>query len=45
MLGRVLRLLRDPALIRVVAVAVVVGLVAVSAPVLLPLVRWVFDLL
>ena len=43
--GRVLRLLRDPALIRVLAVAVVVGLVAVSAPVLLPLVRWVLGLL
>ena len=43
--GRVLRLLRDPALLRVVAVAVVVGLVAVSAPVLLPLVRWVVGLL
>jgi hypothetical protein len=41
----VLRLLRDPALLRVVAVAVVVGLVAVSAPVLLPLVRWVVGLL
>jgi hypothetical protein len=40
-----LRLLRDPALTRVVAVAVVVALVALSAPVLLPLVRWVLDLL
>ena len=43
--GRVLRLLRDPALIRLVAVAVVVGLVAVSAPVLFPLVHWVLALL
>jgi hypothetical protein len=43
--GRVLRLLRDPALTRVLAVAVVVGLVVLSAPVLLPLVRWVFGLL
>jgi hypothetical protein len=41
----VLRLLRDPALIRVVAVTVVLGLLAVSAPVLLPLVRWVVGLL
>jgi len=41
----VLRLLRDPALLRLVAVAVVVGLVAVSAPVLFPLVRWVVNLL
>jgi hypothetical protein len=40
-----LRLLRDPALTRVVAVAVVVALVALSAPVLLPVVRWVLDLL
>ncbi len=45
MLGCVLRLLRDPALTRLVAVAIVVGLVALSAPVLLPLVRWVFGLL
>jgi len=45
MLGRVLRLLRDPALTRLVAVAIVVGLVALSAPVLLPLVRWVLGLL
>ncbi len=43
--GWVLRLLRDPAILRVVAVAVVVGLVAVSAPVLLPLVRWLVGLL
>ena len=45
MLGRVLRLLRDPALTRVVAVAIVIGLVALSAPVLFPLVRWVLGLL
>ena len=45
MLGRVLRLLRDPALTRLVAVAIVVGLVALSAPVLFPLVRWVLGLL
>jgi hypothetical protein len=45
MLGRVLRLLRDPALTRLIVVAIVVGLVALSAPVLLPLVRWVFGLL
>ena len=45
MLGHVLRLLRDPALTRVLAVAVVVGLVVLSAPVLLPLVRWVLGLL
>ena len=45
MLGPVLRLLRDPALTRLVAVAIVVGLIAVSAPVLLPLVRWVLGLL
>ena len=45
MLGRVLRLLRDPALTRLVAVAIVVGLLLLSAPVLLPLVRWVFGLL
>jgi hypothetical protein len=43
--GGVLRLLRDPALIRVVAVAVVIALVALSAPVLLPAVHWVIDLL
>ena len=42
---RVLRLLRDPAVTRVLAAAVVVGLVAVSAPVLWPAVRWVLDLL
>jgi hypothetical protein len=41
----VLRLLRDPAVTRVVAVVVVVGLIAVSAPVLWPVVRWVIDLL
>jgi hypothetical protein len=45
MLDGVLRLLRDPALIRVVAVVIVVGLIALSAPVLLPLVRWVLGLL
>jgi hypothetical protein len=45
MLGRVLRLLRDPALTRLVVAAIVVGLVALSAPVLLPLVHWVFALL
>jgi hypothetical protein len=45
MLDGVLRLLRDPALIRVVAVVIVVGLIALSAPVLLPLVRWVLELL
>jgi hypothetical protein len=45
MLGRVLRLLRDPALTRLVAAVIVVGLVALSAPVLLPLVHWVFGLL
>ena len=43
--GRVLRLLRDPALIRLLAVVVVVGLVALSAPVLVPLVRVVLGLL
>jgi hypothetical protein len=45
MLGRVLRLLREPALTRLLAAAIVVGLVVLSAPVLLPLVRWVFGLL
>jgi preprotein translocase subunit Sec61beta len=40
-----MRLLRDPALTRVVAVAVVVGLLVVTAPVLLPVARWVFTLL
>jgi hypothetical protein len=45
MLDGVLRLLRDPALIRVVAVVIVIGLIALSAPVLLPLVRWVLGLL
>jgi hypothetical protein len=43
--GRVLRLLRDPVVTRVLAVVVVVGLVAVSAPVLWPAVQWVIDLL
>jgi len=43
--GRVLRLLRDPALTRLLAVAVVVGLAVGSAPFLLPLVRWVVGLL
>ncbi len=43
--GRVMRLLRDPAVTRVLAVAVVVGLIAASAPVLWPIVRWVIDLL
>ena len=43
--GLVLRLLRDPGLTRVVAVAIVVGLVALSAPVLLPLAHWVLGLL
>ena len=38
-------MLRDPAVTRVLAAAVVVGLVAVSAPVLWPAVRWVLDLL
>jgi hypothetical protein len=41
----VLRLLRDPAVTRVLAVVVVVGLLAVSAPVLWPAVQWVIDLL
>jgi hypothetical protein len=41
----VLRLLRDPALTRVLAVVVVVGLLALSAPVLLPLAGWVLGLL
>ena len=45
MLGRVLRLLREPALTRLLAAAIVVGLLVLSAPVLLPLVRWVFGLL
>ena len=45
MLGRVLRLLRDPAVTRLLVVAIVVSLVALSAPVLLPLVRWVLGLL
>ena len=45
MLGRVLRLLRDPVFTRLLAAAIVVGLVALSAPVLLPLVRWVLGLL
>jgi hypothetical protein len=43
--GPVLRLLRDPALTRVLAVAVVLGLAVGSAPFLLPLARWVFGLL
>jgi len=43
--GRVLRLLRDPALTRLLAVAVLVGLAVGSAPFLLPLVRWVVGLL
>jgi hypothetical protein len=41
----VLRLLRDPAVVRVVAFALVLGLVAITAPVLLPVVRWVVGLL
>jgi hypothetical protein len=45
----VLRLLRDPTLTRVLAVAVVLGLLAISAPVLLPVVnglgRWLLALL
>jgi hypothetical protein len=45
MLGRVLRLLRDPALTRLLVAAIVIGLVALSAPVLFPLVRWVLGLL
>ena len=45
MLGRVLRLLRDPVLTRLLAAALVVSLVALSAPVLLPLVRRVLGLL
>jgi hypothetical protein len=45
MLGRVLRLLRDPALTRLLAAVIVIGLVALSAPVLFPLVRWVLGLL
>jgi hypothetical protein len=44
-------MMRDPAtgrpgpLARLLAVLVVVGLVALSAPVLIPVVRWVVDLL
>ncbi len=41
----VLRLLRDPAVVRVVAGALVLGMVGITAPVLLPLVRWVVGLL
>jgi hypothetical protein len=43
--GGVLRLLRDPAVVRVVAFALVLGLVGITAPVLLPVVRWVVGLL
>jgi hypothetical protein len=51
-LGRmILRMMRDPAnrgpapLARLVALLLVVGLVALSAPVLIPVVRWIVDLL
>jgi hypothetical protein len=40
-----LRLLRDPAVVRLVAVAVVAGMVGITAPVLLPVVRWIVGLL
>jgi hypothetical protein len=46
-----LRMLREPRsgrpgpAARLLAVLLVVGLVAVSAPVLIPLVRWLLDLL
>jgi hypothetical protein len=40
-----LRLLRDPAIVRLVAVAVVLGMVGITAPVLLPVVRWIVGLL
>jgi hypothetical protein len=46
-----LRLMRDPAnrgpapLARLVALVLLVGLVAMSAPVLIPVVRWVVNLL
>ena len=50
--GRVLlRMMRDPGtgrpapLARLLAILLVVGLVALSAPVLIPVVRWVVDLL
>jgi hypothetical protein len=41
----VLRLLREPALTRVLAVTLLVSMVALSAPFFLPIVRWVFALL
>jgi hypothetical protein len=40
-----LRLLREPAVTGVLTVALLVAMVALSAPFLLPLVRWVFTLL
>jgi hypothetical protein len=40
-----LRLLRDPAIVRLVAGAVVLGMVAITAPVLLPVVHWIVGLL
>ena len=40
-----LRLLREPALMRVVAGTVLVMMVALSAPFLLPMAHWVFGLL
>ncbi len=49
--GSVLRMLREPRsgrpapAVRLLAVLLVLGLLAVSAPVLLPAVQWVLDLL
>jgi hypothetical protein len=40
-----LRLLREPAVTGVLTVALLVAMVALSAPFLLPLVRWVIALL
>jgi hypothetical protein len=47
----ILRMMRDPAsrgpapLARLVALLLVIGLVGLSAPVLIPVVRWIVDLL
>jgi hypothetical protein len=40
-----LRLLREPALMRVLAVTLLVSMVALSAPFFLPVVHWVLALL
>jgi hypothetical protein len=40
-----LRLLREPALMRLLAVTLLVSMVALSAPFFLPVVHWVFALL